>query len=115
MIVEYHRPARLEEALKLLARDDLLTIPIGGGSALDRGSDESIAVVDLQSLKLNGLKKSGSVLELGASMRSFLLICQTMISDMRLFRSCCNAKVAIPTILTLTKLCQRASITLQLK
>jgi CO/xanthine dehydrogenase FAD-binding subunit len=69
MIVEYHRPAQLEEALKLLARQDILTIPIGGGSALDRSIDKAIEVVDLQSIGLDGLQIQGNMLELGASLK----------------------------------------------
>ncbi len=67
MIVEYNRPKTLEEALALLQRADPCTVPIGGGSALDRSSLEPIAVVDLQALGLNHLQQQGNVLEVGAT------------------------------------------------
>lgn len=67
MINEYHRPEKLEQALKLLARDEPLTIPIGGGSALNRSSLESFAVVDLQALGLNTFQMQGKSLLIGAT------------------------------------------------
>jgi CO/xanthine dehydrogenase FAD-binding subunit len=69
MIVEYHRPSRLEEALELLARDDPPTIPIGGGTALDRSVAKSVAVVDLQSLGLDELHFHGNTIALGSSLK----------------------------------------------
>ncbi|MBN2550152.1 MAG: FAD binding domain-containing protein [Anaerolineales bacterium] len=66
MIVEYHRPESLENALALLARDELLTVPLAGGSALNRASSLPLAVVDLQSLGLNTAQRRGNYLTLGA-------------------------------------------------
>lgn len=68
MIIEYHRPQNLEEALTLLARNDPVTLPLGGGSALNKPSPDPIAVVDLQALGLGGLRVQGGSLELGAAL-----------------------------------------------
>ena len=67
MISEYHRPEKLDEALKLLSRMEPNTIPLGGGSALDRFSPQSYAVVDLQSLGFNKLQQQGNILVIGAT------------------------------------------------
>jgi len=66
MIIEYHRPQTLDEALSLLARSGLKTLPLGGGTLLNRPSDERFAVVDLQALGLNALERRGNSLSLGA-------------------------------------------------
>jgi len=65
MITEYYRPPTLEEALKLLAQPD--TLPLGGGTVLTRPGDRSFAVVDLQALGLDKIRKVGNKLEIGAS------------------------------------------------
>jgi CO/xanthine dehydrogenase FAD-binding subunit len=67
VIAEYHRPETLEEALKLLARPEVRSVPLAGGSALDR-SDGSLAVVDLQALGLDTAEKQGNTLALGATL-----------------------------------------------
>jgi CO/xanthine dehydrogenase FAD-binding subunit len=68
MIIEYHRPQNLEEALALLNRSDPVTLPLGGGSALNQPSPDPIAVVDLQGLGLAGFSTQGNTLELGATL-----------------------------------------------
>jgi CO/xanthine dehydrogenase FAD-binding subunit len=65
MITSYFRPQSLEEALKLLSEPN--TRPLGGGTMLSRPGDESYAVVDLQSLGLDKLHKSGIHFEIGAT------------------------------------------------
>jgi CO/xanthine dehydrogenase FAD-binding subunit len=65
MITSYFRPQTLEEALKLLSEPN--THPLGGGTMLSRPGDESYAVVDLQSLGLDKLRKSGNHFEIGAT------------------------------------------------
>lgn len=60
MIVEYHRPATLQAALELLARSSPLTLPLAGGTVLNRFSLEPFAVADLQALGLNGLERQGA-------------------------------------------------------
>jgi CO/xanthine dehydrogenase FAD-binding subunit len=68
VIVEYHRPESIEAALELLARHEPRTMPLAGGSALNRPSPDSIAVVDLQALGLNHLRPRGNFLEMGATL-----------------------------------------------
>jgi putative selenate reductase FAD-binding subunit len=65
MITDYHRPQTLEEALKLLSAPN--TRPLGGGTVLAHPGDKSFTVVDLQSLGLDKLHKSGNNLEIGAT------------------------------------------------
>jgi len=67
MIIEYHRPDAMEQALELLARSEPVTVPLGGGTLLNQPSDESLAVVDLQALGLDQIKASGKNLEIGAA------------------------------------------------
>jgi CO/xanthine dehydrogenase FAD-binding subunit len=67
-IYEYHRPHNLDEALALLARPDIVTIPLAGGTAIDRTASAALALVDLQALNLDGLAKRGANLELGATL-----------------------------------------------
>lgn len=68
MIVEYYRPNTLEEALSLLARSDVKTLPLGGGTLLNHPSQERFAVVDLQALGLNMLEQRGNSWILGATL-----------------------------------------------
>lgn len=68
MILEYHRPQTMEEALKLLGRAEPVTVPLGGGTLLNRPGQPEVAVVDLQALGLNTLERGGSSLELGATL-----------------------------------------------
>jgi len=67
MIIEYHRPDSIEDALNLLKREKPLTVPLGGGTMLNAPSDEQVAVVDLQNLGMNEVKKKGSTLIVGAT------------------------------------------------
>jgi putative selenate reductase FAD-binding subunit len=67
MIIEYHRPKTIEEALELLATSEIMTYPMGGGSALNQPLKESFAVVDLQDLGLNSINDRGNLLDLGAT------------------------------------------------
>jgi CO/xanthine dehydrogenase FAD-binding subunit len=67
MILEYHRPNSIEEALQLLDREMPPTVPLGGGNLLSRRTDENIAVVDLQKLKLKSIQSMGQIIEIGAS------------------------------------------------
>ncbi len=64
MITEYHRPHSLAEALKLLSAPNKR--PLGGGTVLTHPDAESFAVVDLQALGLDRLRKSGNNLVIGA-------------------------------------------------
>ncbi len=67
MIIEYHRPKTLEEALKLIGRSKPRTYPMGGGTVLNQPASDRFAVVDLQALGLDKLHKSGNTLEIGAT------------------------------------------------
>ena len=66
-IRDYHRPATIEEALELLARDDVVTVPLGGGTTLN-GLPKRVpgAVVDLQLLGLDEITYRDSTLVIGA-------------------------------------------------
>lgn len=65
MITTYHRPKTLDEALTLLTQPN--RIPLGGGTLLSRSADDPVEVVDLQSLSLDSITKSGNNLEIGAT------------------------------------------------
>ncbi len=67
MIIAYHRPKTLDEALALLARSEPETLPLGGGTVLSRPGPGRYAVVDLQELGLNQIEARGGRLEIGAA------------------------------------------------
>ena len=67
MILEYHRPKEIDQALVLLNRQHPRTLPLGGGTVLSQMSGLEIAVVDLQLLGLNRLFVEGSFLQAGAT------------------------------------------------
>jgi len=69
MIVEYHRPEEIEQALDLLARKDPVTLVMGGGTAVSqraKRSAEPLALVDLQLLPIHEIKIEGQFLSPGA-------------------------------------------------
>lgn len=67
MILEYHRPKDLQTALALLRRQEIVTLPLGGGTVLSQRSSQPFAVVDLQELGLDGIQLKGRHLEVGAA------------------------------------------------
>ena len=67
MIIEYHRPNSLTDALALLDRNQPVTVPLGGGTFLNRPSSQHIAVVDLQALGLGRIERQGNMVRLGAT------------------------------------------------
>jgi len=67
MILEYHRPKTIEETLQLLARKEILTVPLAGGTVVNQPTSTPMAVVDLQDLGLNRIDKRGKELVLGAT------------------------------------------------
>ncbi len=67
MIVGYHRPQTVKEALSLIARRAPVTLPLGGGTSLSHGTSEAIELVDLQALGLDQIKRAGNSLEIGAT------------------------------------------------
>lgn len=76
----YHRPASVEEALGLLARPNVHTAVIGGGTQTVPRLDESLdEVIDLQNVGLADISLTGSGLTLGAMVRL-----QTLVDDERL-------------------------------
>jgi len=53
-VKEYHRPHELADALRLLQRQDVRTVPLAGGTGLvGRGGPGVEAVVDLLELGLD--------------------------------------------------------------
>ena len=66
MITEYNRPSTLESALELLARKTPVTVPLAGGTLLNRKTDADFAVVDIQALPLKTIQLDGNTLRLGA-------------------------------------------------
>lgn len=67
MIIEYHRPKTIDEALQYLSREDVRTVPMGGGTILNQPSSFPLAVVDLQSLGLDRIERRGKDLVIGAT------------------------------------------------
>ena len=67
MITNYHRPKTLEQAITLIARPNIKTLPMGGGTLLSHSQPELVEVVDLQALGLNQIEKTGISLEIGAT------------------------------------------------
>lgn len=74
MIIEYHRPGTLTEALTLLNRDTPYTIPLGGGGTFHNRNEGDLAVVDLQDLGLNQLERTGQQFLIGATSRLQALV-----------------------------------------
>jgi len=72
---EYHRPTSVEEALTLLQRPSVRTVPLAGGTTLVGNPDPGIqAVVDLQSLPLVDIQQDAQRLSLGAMVRVQTLV-----------------------------------------
>lgn len=67
-LTEYHTPATLDEALKLLRRRRIHTVPIGGGGSLVADAPREVqAVVDLSRLGLSFVEAGEDGLSLGAT------------------------------------------------
>jgi len=69
MILEYHRPDTLEQALTLIQRQTPRTIPLGGGTRVSQMCKEDLAVVDLQSLGLDRCRLDNGQFVMGAMAR----------------------------------------------
>jgi CO/xanthine dehydrogenase FAD-binding subunit len=67
MIIGYHRPETIAEAVQLLARETPQTVPLGGGTVLSRLRKPDMEVVDLQRLGLNEIRQEGQTLHIGAA------------------------------------------------
>ena len=69
-ITAYHRPSSLEEALTLLGRSDVRTVPIAGGTTLVASTAAAFQeVVDLQAVGLDAIEGSEDGLRIGAMTR----------------------------------------------
>jgi carbon-monoxide dehydrogenase medium subunit len=65
MITSYHRPDTLDEAVALVTTPGTHVI-VEGAALTSSAADEATAVVDLQSLGLDGIDMSGESLEIGS-------------------------------------------------
>lgn len=75
----YHRPTNLSEALKLLARPNINSAAVAGGTYINPNMPEMVdEVVDLQSIGLTNIDYTGKGLSLGAMVRL-----QTIVADER--------------------------------
>jgi len=68
MIIEYHQPATLEEALRLLERTTPRTIPVGGGTSVVHRKDD-VAVVDLKHLGWDYLQVGSDSIKAGSMVK----------------------------------------------
>ncbi len=67
MIVDYYRPKNIQETVNLLDNQELDTILMGGGTAIDRFKTNPMAVIDLQDVGLGKIHQKGNMLEIGAT------------------------------------------------
>jgi CO/xanthine dehydrogenase FAD-binding subunit len=67
MIIEYHRPNQLEQALVLLSRVNPKTVPLGGGTFLSQNQPDDFAVVDLANLGLNQINMTKDRITIGST------------------------------------------------
>lgn len=67
MIKEYFRPATVSEALALLDRKNINTIPLAGGNGINKWGNDENAVVDIQNLGWNIIKENSTNWEVGAT------------------------------------------------
>lgn len=67
MIIEYHRPSQIDEAIRLLERKTPPTIPLGGGNVVSKYHKEDIAVVDLQELGMSFIDESTDEIKIGCT------------------------------------------------
>lgn len=66
-LTEYHWPEYIDDALFLLARLDVRTVPLAGGTSLLAVDDDSIeAVVDLRDLALSTISEDARGIHIGA-------------------------------------------------
>ena len=66
-LLEYHWAEDIDDALLLLSRTDIKTVPLAGGTYLLGQTDENIqAVVDLRDLQLSYIKEDAQAIHIGA-------------------------------------------------
>ncbi len=66
MNLEYNRPKTMDAALALLARKEVHTLPLAGGTVINQPGTRAQALVDLQDLGLDTFNQHGNTLALGA-------------------------------------------------
>ncbi len=73
-LTEYHKPTTLDEALKLLRRTRLKTVPLAGGTSLvPEAAHDVQAVVDLNALNLSFVRQAPD-LQIGATTKLQALV-----------------------------------------
>ena len=66
-LLEYHWAEDIDDALLLLSRTDIKTVPLAGGTYLLGQADENIlAVVDLRDLQLSYIEEDAQAIRIGA-------------------------------------------------
>lgn len=85
MIIEYHRPHNLNEALALLARKVPTTKPLAGGTIISHRCKENIAVVDLQALGLKKISSNAKFVSIGA-----MVTLQEIVENPKIPQELCN-------------------------
>jgi carbon-monoxide dehydrogenase medium subunit len=66
-LTEYHQPTTLDEALKLLRRTSVKTVPLAGGTSLVPAATRDVqAAVDLNALGLSYIKTSAAARDFGS-------------------------------------------------
>ncbi|GAP14519.1 aerobic-type carbon monoxide dehydrogenase, middle subunit CoxM/CutM homologs [Longilinea arvoryzae] len=68
MILDYHRAISIDEAVLLLQRPEVRTLPLGGGTHLSSIDEPDFEVVDLQDLNLDTVSIGDDSLTLGATL-----------------------------------------------
>lgn len=81
MIIEYHRPQTLDEAISLIRRKTPRTLPLGGGTRLNRMSQGDLAVVDLQNLGLDQIQMTSVNLDIGGAVKLQTILNNSNIPD----------------------------------
>ena len=79
MIIAYHRPKTLDEALTLLAHPN--RTPLGGGTLLAKLETDPVEAVDLQSLHLDSIEKQGNSLKISATVTLQALLMSELCPD----------------------------------
>jgi CO/xanthine dehydrogenase FAD-binding subunit len=69
MIIEYYRPEKIDQALALLERSEVKTVPLAGGTVISHLRETPIAVVDLQGLGLGDIVLSQYSCKIGSMTR----------------------------------------------
>ena len=83
MIIEYYRPDSVQETLELLARTEVLSVPMGGGTVLNQPSPDPVAAIDLQSLGLNTLTEKGNRIQIGATVTLQQMLTSNMVQALK--------------------------------